>query len=132
MKLADIGDIPALVEMAERFHGASAMPFEFSAEKLTELFRGLIASGAVFKTDKGFIAGTLAPAYAGDWLVAIEMMWWAEDRQGLSLLRKFEEWAKEQGADEVRMTSLAQMPEAGTILSRRGYEAAEISHRKLI
>lgn len=112
----------------------SEMAAPFDGTAISDMLASLMASshGAVLIGDAGVIGGALLPAYcAPSWVIAVEMFWWAESG-GLRLLRAFEDWAREAGASEVRMTSLAAQPRAAEILSRRGYKAAEISHSKVI
>lgn len=126
-------DIPALVEMGRRFHAASGQPMGFDARAVEGLLAGMIVSdrACVLMTDHGGIGGVLNPAYCDPaWMMAVELFWWAE-RDGLRLLRGFEDWARDMGAAEVRMTSLAALPRADVILRRKGYAPAEISYTKV-
>lgn len=121
--------------MGRKFHEASGQPCPFDPDGLAEFVSGMIDSpqAAIFLTEAGMIGGVLAPAYCSPgWSMAVELFWWSEDRQGLRLLRAFEEWAHESGAQEVRMTTLHSLPSAARILSRRGYGATEISYSKVI
>lgn len=131
---ASNGDIPQLLEWARKFHGISGIHAPFDDESVSGLLGRMIESptAVVLKSETGAIGGMIIPAYcAPNWSIAVELFWWA-DRDGLRLLRAFELWAAEVGAQEVRMTSLAAQPRATEILSRRGYAAAEISHSKVI
>ena len=127
-------DIPRLVAMGQKFHGMSGQAAPFDPDAVAGLLGQMIDSPAavVLASDDGVIGGALSPAYcAPQWLMAVELFWWAE-RGGLRLLSEFEKWAQEIGAHEVRMTSLSAYPRAAEILSRRGYAASEISHTKVI
>jgi hypothetical protein len=127
-------DIPRIVEMGSRFHAASGIRAGYDEAAVGQLLAGLIASdsGCLFVSDFGMIGGALIPAYCDpSWIMAVEMFWWAE-RDGLSLLHRFEEWAAEHGAHEVRMTSLASLPRADAILRRKGFAPTEISYQKVI
>ena len=122
-----------LAEMGQRFHAASSVPCSFDEDAFLAAMEGCKAQGGVFQTEKGFIAGVLAPLPIDpQWTVAVELAWWSEDGKGLSLLRKFERWARESGAREIRMTTLADMPKASEIMKRLGYHSAEISWTKVI
>ncbi len=134
---ATVEDLPDLMVMGKRFHDASGLPGSFSALACGAFVAALIDSpaGAVFRSDKGVIMGALTPSYcAPDWKMAVEMAWWAEDGKGLALLKRFEEWARDTGANEIRMTSLANLAEdrVRKIFERAGYAPAEISFRKVI
>lgn len=134
MRAATAEDIPRLVEMGRKFHAASGMPFDYDGNAIAALLDQLIASdaGTVICSDAGVIGGMLSPAYCDPkWMMAVELFWWAE-RDGLALLRAFEEWAARVGAQEVRMTSLASLPRADAILRRKGYAPTEISYQKVI
>ena len=128
-------DIPALVEMGRKFHKASQMPCSFDVEASTGLLGRMIdADGAVVLiTDAGAMGGMLSAAYCDpEWVMAIELFWWAQDRRGLLLLGAFERWAVEKHANEVRMTTLSAISGPEKILARRGYKSVEISHMKVI
>jgi GNAT superfamily N-acetyltransferase len=134
MREATLDDMPRLIAMGRLFHAGSGMPFGYNEEALSHVLAGLIASptGAVIISDHGVIGGTLAPAYCDpEWQMAVELFWWAE-RDGMPLLRAFEQWAADMGANEVRMTSLASLPRADALLRRKGYAPSEISYSKVI
>lgn len=132
MRKATAADIPRLIEMGRKFHAQSQLPFGFDPVAVENLLTALAINGAVIVSDHGAIGGVLNPAYCDPrWIMAVELFWWAE-KDGLSLLRAFEEWAAEMGANEVRMTSLASLPRADAILRRKGYAATEISYSKVI
>jgi hypothetical protein len=135
MREATLDDMPRLLEMGQRFHAASEMPCGFSNEAIAGLLTNLISepSGAVLISGGGVIGGALSPAYCDpDWIMAVELFWWAEDRQGLRLLKSFEDWAEASGANEVRMTTLSSLPSADRIIRRKGYQPTEISYSKVI
>lgn len=128
-------DLPHIVAMGRKFHAASGMPMAFDAEAFGGFVNNMLASDTCcfFVTDGGMICGALSPAYCNPaWVMAVELMWWAEDGQGLGLLSAFEDWARDRGASEVRMTSLHALKPAERILSRRGYAPIELSHTKVI
>jgi len=127
-------DIPELVGWGSRFHAISGMAAPFDAAAVAALLGQLIdaEAGVILTSGRGAIGGVLSPAYcAPAWVMAVEMFWWAE-ADGLRLLRAFEDWGRENGANEIRMTSLAAQPRAAEILARRGYAPAEVSHTKVI
>ena len=119
---------------ARSFHrqSGSLVPFDDGAAMalLAALING--NGSTVILGGRGFIGGTIAPAYFNhDWKMAVELFWWAEGG-GLELLRAFESWAMENGANEVRMTSLADLPRADDLLCRKGYKPTEISYQKVM
>ena len=130
---ADRADIARLLEWGARFHAASGVPCRFDTDAMAVVLAKLIEAGQpVLMHDHGVIGGVLTPAYCDPaWLIAVEMFWWA-DRDGLPLLRAFEDEAARRGAQEIRMTSLASLPRADAVLRRKGYAPTEISYSKVI
>lgn len=117
--------------MGRRFHSATGHPSEFSAQAFEAALDQIEAQGGLFTSERGMIGGLIAPMWcAPDWTAAVELFWWAEDGQGLRLLRRFEQWARDMGAREIRMTTLAAMPAAERAL--RGYERTETSWTRVI
>jgi GNAT superfamily N-acetyltransferase len=132
MRPATPADLPRLVEMGRRFHEASGLPMQYDETAITGFLAGLVASESIIMHDHGCIGGIICPAYCDpSWLMAVELFWWAE-RDGMPLLRAFEEWAADRGAREIRMTSLASLPRADAVLRRKGYTATEISYSRVI
>lgn len=131
---ATAADIPLLIAWGREFHRMGGLRCKYRPEAVADMLAGLIASdtGVVLMHDHGMIGGALVPAYCDpEWLHAVELFWWAS-RDGKALLRDFEGWAKAMGAQEVRMTSLHDLPAADTILKRKGYAPNEISYSKVI
>lgn len=125
-------DIPALVTMGAAFHAASSLPFDYDADATAAFLTGIVPAGGCFISPHGMIGGVLAPAYTQpQWLMAVELFWWAE-RDGLALLRAFEGWARENGANEVRMTSLHSLARADGLLRAKGFDPVEVSYRKAL
>lgn len=122
-----------IVELGRRFHEASGIPAKFNEQAFLAAMHRCAEQGGLFMTEKGFLAGVLTPsAIDPNWIMAVELAWWAEDRKGLRLLRQFEEWARQSGANEIRMTTLSDMPRAAKIMERTGYKSAEVSWTKVI
>lgn len=103
MRLATPDDIPELVEMGRRFHAKVKPEWPLCDDALAETLRGLVSSGFVGVTKRGFIAGVLVenPISPG-WLIGKEFLWWAEDGQGAKLRQGFRGWAREHGAREIQ------------------------------
>ncbi|MGB1214785.1 MAG: hypothetical protein ACPG4X_15575 [Pikeienuella sp.] len=134
IRKATTQDIPGVVDFGARFHAQSQQPFPYDTEAVAEFVGNIIKSpvGAIFLSETGMIGGVLTPAYcAPDWLMAVELFWWAE-KGGVKLLKAFEVWAEDMGANEVRMTSLASLERADGLLKRLDYAPTEISYRKLV
>lgn len=124
-----------MVSMGRKFHNAAGVVAPYSEDATAQTLQALIDSpdGVLLVSDGGMIGGATMSAYCSDdWKIAVEMFWWCEDKQGLKLLRGFEEWAREQGANEVRMTTIHSLEGAARILGRKGYAPREVSHGKVI
>lgn len=103
MRDADVDDLPLLIEMGRAFHEAAQPEWPWDADGFRNTMAGLIKSGFVKITDGGFIAGLIAPMpFSPDHIIAHEVLWWASDNSGARLMRAFRQWAKEQGASEIR------------------------------
>lgn len=127
-------DMELVAELGHRFIHAAHMP-PATIEECRVFVAALIAhdSAGVFVSPKGVIAGLLAPLYyKPEHIQAVELFWWAEDGKGFLLLGAFEAWAKERGADDINMSTLAHYTPAGveSKLLRRGYEARDQTYRK--
>lgn len=119
--------------MGRRFHAASGVPCGFDEDAFTAIMGRCNDQGGLFVTDKGFMAGLLTPSLiCPGWVMAVELAWWSEDRKGIRLLHMFEEWARGNGANEIRMTTLSALPKAGAIMERVGYSSTEVSWSKVI
>ena len=128
-------DIPEIVGMLARLAEASGALGKFSkkAAKVAVIRQIEDKDRVLFRSDKGLIAGTIViPWNSPDWLMAFEMWWWAEDGQWMALLRKLEQWARQQGAGEVRIfTKIGpQSKRINAVFRRSGYGPREICYRK--
>ena len=133
VRKAEAGDIPALVEMGRRFHEAKQDAYPFDADSTAEFFASLIPGGGVFISPGGFIAGAIAGAPSNkEYLTAYEVFWWSEDKSGSALLRAFEQWAKDSGCADVKVSHPAPERGVNAILRRKGYADAEISMEKTL
>lgn len=131
MRHATLDDLPTLIERMDRFHASARLPSQFDPAATQAFLTACITQGAVFVTDRGCIGGMLAPHWCDpSHVMAVEMFWHA-DGEGLALLGQFERWAREVGASEVRMTSLASLPRADRLLKAKGYAPCEISYSKV-
>lgn len=133
VRRATAADIPALVDMARAFHVECEPRFAFDADHMAQEFERYIAADAAtcLTHGLGFIMGVLAPAMSNPaWVVAYEALWWSEDGNGLRLMRAFEEWARDAGADEVKFSHPAGNERAATILTRTGHRPSEIMYSK--
>jgi hypothetical protein len=135
---AVLADIPRLVEMGRQFFDASGMArfTKFDLADASKFLRSMIESesAAIFVHDEGAIGGVLTPWYScSASLNAAEMFWWAK-KNGLPLLRSFEQWAKVKGAHCVTVSSLEALEAArvGRVYARMGYEPTERTYVKVL
>ena len=127
-------DLPEMLAMARRCRESGALG-EFDPAAAYVALENVLRTGAAFRTDRGVIAGVLVPSWdAPAHLMAVEFLWWAEDGQWLPLLRRFGEWAKDQGASEIRIASEIQgkTDRISKALARDGYEPREVWYRKVL
>ena len=117
-------DIPRITDMVERLVEAVDGPQRVCRIRTGQTLAGLIASpdGFVAVSDHGFIAATITQTVISPEPCAVELGWWAE-REGLLLLRAFEEWADSKGATLKKMSCAGGA--AQRMLERAGYRQAE-------
>ena len=130
-------DIPALLDMAQRFHARAFVRIPLCLDTLTAALAGLIDNpqGVVLMAGETAAAGALLhPSWMNrDHLTGSELFWWAEDGGGMGLLEALEAWAAAQGADSFGMVALETMrPDAvGALYRRKGYEPSERSYLRM-
>lgn len=126
IRIAGVQDISAIIDMVERLTVAVQGPQRVCRIRTGEVLAGLIRDpdGAVWRSERGFIAGQITQTVISPEPVAFELGWYAEDRSGLRLLRAFEAWATARGASLVKMSCNGGM--AQRLLARSGYRVAEI------
>lgn len=127
---ATVSDIPRLLEMGEAFSAKARLGDHvgYNREDMAETFRALIEGGhPVFIGEAGAIGGTSTPhPFNRAHIMAQELFWWSEGREGLRLLSAFEKWCAE-NCHSLRMITLeAVEPErTGKLYERRGYRPLE-------
>lgn len=124
-------DIPRLLGMGSRFAEKARLwdHVGYDPESMEATFRAMIESDnfCLFVGECGALGGMVAPhPFNYSRMIADELFWWSEGREGLALLKAYEEWAQGFGA-VVRMTALeAVEPErVGKLFARRGYQPLE-------
>lgn len=125
-------DIPRVIDMVERLREFVDGPISVDRIKTGETLAGFISSpqGVVMVSPGGFIAGFLAETFISRDPVAYEAGWYASDRSGLALLKRFERWAASSGATMVKMSCRGGY--AQRILERSGYKVAEVQMVKAV
>ena len=116
-------DVMQIVDWVEDLRAAVDGMMPVSRPWTAAMVAGLIQSpdAAVFVSAAGFIAGSMQPTIINPARCAMEHGWFARDRSGMRLLRAFEKWASDQGADMVKMSTGAVGPDLG----RLGYTMTE-------
>jgi len=81
----------------------------------------------------GFLVGALNKTLFSTEVIATELGWYLkpeyrDGRTALKLLKNYEEWAKEQGADFVTMVDIDTVQDLSALYQRRGYELTEKSY----
>jgi GNAT superfamily N-acetyltransferase len=134
IRRADETDMPFLLEVARRFWAIAPYAVGAIDEAAVEavLCSLLDGGGVILRHEHGAIGGFMSPMWMRPQTrVATELFWWAE-RDGLALMRAFEDWAREQGAAAVNMVSLAGHERAGRLYERRGYAPVEQVYRRAL
>lgn len=119
--------------MAGKFIDAAGLP-PATNEQLQAFMAAVVTDGVAFIAPKGMIAGAVVPLmYRPDYLEAHEIAWWSEGGSGLGLVRAFEEWAREQGVQQIVFSTLPGFTgdAAGKWLQRKGYALREQSYRQV-
>lgn len=129
-------DLPDLVEYGRRFHEASgtygeSLSFD-DVHYWNQLVQFLSNDRALVLTADGGSLGAILfqPCFSTEW-VAQELWWWVDQdqrRQGIGkeLFRSFEEWAEEQGASVIIVSTLGEsMDRAMRYYTVEGYKHAE-------
>ncbi len=129
-------DIPAILDLGERFHALSPWRDRpFSRDATEQTVRALIDNedACLFFNGAGILGGVLSQIYFGGGLIAQEAFWFA-DKGGRELLDAFEAWAAQKGACGVIMVHLALNDRAdavmGAMYARRGYALRESHYFK--
>jgi len=145
-------DIPAIVEMAQRFYPESPypaiygdMPDSQAAGLVIVMLDGMASHGVVpgvmlVAEDGGDLVGMLclhidAATFTPE-IIAGEVVWWVAPSHrggmcGVRLVRAGEQAAAERGATVSRMAVLGSSPdEAGELLQRLGYAPTETIYTK--
>lgn len=123
-------DIPAIVGMVAKLHAAADIVLPIDEGVTARFLSGLIASplGLLLiagEPPTGFLAASVGKGSISMLPVAVEHGWWAEGGAGLKLLRRYEQWAREQRCFAVRMSTPPGAGRPATILERSGFAVAE-------
>lgn len=131
IRAAALSDIPELLKLGERFAAQARLDDHvgYDPNSMALTFSAMIERDefCLFIGRQGAIGGMVAPhPFNHSTKIADELFWWSERREGLRLLRAYEEWAASHGA-VIRMTALEAIePERmKRFYERRGYRPLE-------
>ena len=131
MRRATAEDIPFLLELGAKFHAEKQAKYGFVEEDCRAFFAAMIEGGVVLIEGRGFICGVaMGQPSNASYRSAHELFWWSEGGHGAELLAAFEQWAAEQGCDEVCLSHPASEAVVGRYLQRKGYEPETSALRK--
>lgn len=136
IRAAAVSDIPRLLEMGARFAKRAQLEEHvgYKPESMAASFNALIEGGhPVFIGESGAIgAMSSRHPFNDEHVIAQELFWWSEGREGLRLLSALEAWCAE-NCHSLRMITLEQVePErTGRLYERRGYKPLEHSYIKV-
>lgn len=137
IRSATLDDIPALLEMGERFAAkaklADHVGYDSANMETTFAFMVNDENYCLLIGEAGAIGGAKAPhPFNYSHWIAQELFWWSEGREGLRLLAAFEEWARET-CHSLRMITLeAVEPErVGRIYEKQGFAPLEHGYIKV-
>jgi GNAT superfamily N-acetyltransferase len=138
-------DMPQLLELAREMHknGVYAA-YPIDEDRIAYILTAIIEEPSALTV--GYeVDGVLAGAFAGeviqdlwvDVMVAVDHAFYVREahrgsRAGIVLLKEYERWAKDMGADVLRPVVYAGVDNdaVSSILSRMGYETAGTIHKK--
>jgi hypothetical protein len=126
-------DLDRIADLGADFHAFSPwreIPFDRDSTKA--FCARLVEGGVILLSDHGMIGGMLNPLYFNPaHIVAVELFWWAS-KDGLALMRAFEDWGAEQGVVGYQFSALgdAQSERMDTLFQRAGYRKVETGYYK--
>lgn len=129
---ATVEDLPRLLGWAGEFLAYHPLTSQFPHDLLAieTMLRRLIEGedAALLMHERGAIGGIIAPMWCSpDVRVANELFWWSEGN-GMSLMKAFEAWAGEHGAQVVNMVMIVGKRDVSPIYDRAGYTPVELSY----
>lgn len=136
IRRAEVSDISRLLDMGAKFSERAKLSDHvgYVESDMAEAFRALIEGGhPVFIGEAGAIGATSTRhPFNQSHVIAQELFWWSEGREGLRLLSALEGWCAE-NCNSLRMITLeAVEPErTGRLYMKRGYVPLEHSYLKV-
>ncbi|MEH6633702.1 MAG: hypothetical protein V7776_23095 [Halopseudomonas aestusnigri] len=128
-------DIDRILEYFYKFAQNISFDEEIETPALRETLVRMIEDpkSTIFLTTCGMLGASIVPKYYNSKdILAVEMFMYAEDGKGLTLIKAFEDWAKENGANS---TVLGSVPTKRShilekLYQRRGYEKREVAYAR--
>lgn len=136
IRAASAKDIPALLEMGRKFSDKAKLASHvgYDAHSMAQTFEAMIEGGhPLLIGDAGAIGATQTHhPFNHEHIVAQELFWWSEGREGLALLDALERHCDEHCHSLIMITLEAIRPEAtGRLYQRRGFVPLEHSYVKV-
>lgn len=137
LRIATLGDLPGLVDMALKFANQTDPEGRYTNQnKITQVISNLIQDplGVVLiHDDGGMLLGVVTTTMFGDTKQATEVAWWVEPEArskgvGKQLLKRFEDWAWCQGCRLMSMSSIDKS--VSEYYARNGFVHADSSYTK--
>lgn len=131
-------DIPQLLEWGQRFADKARLADSvgYDPASMEATFRTMIAGEnyTVLVSDTGAIGGGFGPhPFNHAHLMAQELFWWSEGRDGLRLFAAFEDWARGMGCKSVSMLTLeaVEADRMAKLYEKRGFRPLERNFLKV-
>lgn len=127
---AMVSDIPAIMEMGRRFADDAGVTetIGWDDDSVESLLHALIENdnGVLLVGDRGMIGGIIyGHPFNNKVRLFQEFFWRSEGAEGVKLLRRAEEMAREKGATRSYMGTMPGLPDLDRLMTRLGYTAAE-------
>ena len=131
-------ELDYVIEAAGRFYAEAGFEYPDNAR---EYFKDLNENPIIFtiaERGKGFVVGFVAPSFLEpSKKLCQELAWYVEPQYrgtsvAIRLMKKYEEYAREQGCDQVTMVCLEQLDpdKVGRIYQKLGYNVSEHHFKK--
>ena len=141
MRRATADDMPAILDMGERFHAFSGDQVPYCRASAEATVAALLGFGFVLLAEAdgvpvGMIGVAVTPLlFNAAHLFAQELMWWVDEGQrggvAVAMIREAEAEARRRGAVRMQMIALAQSPaHVERLYGLLGYRAGEASFVK--
>lgn len=123
-------DVSDLLVMGARF--AESVNLKFDAAIVEQSLLRLIETGVILRTDGGAIGFAIYPSYYSGEIMAQELFWWSEDKQGKQLLDIAELVLSHLNVEKIIMTAFSNEyhERVSKIYEKRGYNHLETNFIK--